>query len=90
MPQIGESRTTYNVGSIEGGTSVNTIAQSAKMLCEYRSDTLECLSIMKAQFERIFRAAAERFINVLNLTPSDPEAYEKYLASKEESANLNK
>jgi di/tripeptidase len=30
------------------------------MLCEYRSDTLECLSIMKAQFERIFRAAAER------------------------------
>ncbi len=38
----------------------------------------------------IFRAAAERFINVLNLTPSDPEAYEKYLASKEESANLNK
>ena len=38
----------------------------------------------------IFRAAAERFINVLNLTPSDPEAYEKYLATKEESANLNK
>ena len=38
----------------------------------------------------IFRAAAERFINVLNLSPSDPEAYEKYLASKEESANLNK
>ena len=38
----------------------------------------------------IFRAAAERFINVLNLTPSDPEAYEKYLATKEESANLKK
>ena len=38
----------------------------------------------------IFRAAAERFINVLNLTPSDPGAYEKYLASKEESANLKK
>ena len=38
----------------------------------------------------IFRAAAERFINVLNLSPSDPEAYEKYLATKEESANLKK
>ena len=38
----------------------------------------------------IFRAAAERFINVLNLTPSNPEAYEKYLATKEESANLKK
>ena len=38
----------------------------------------------------IFRAAAERFINVLNLTPSDPEAYEKYLSSKEESAIIKK
>ena len=38
----------------------------------------------------IFRAAAERFINVLNLTPRVPEAYEKYLATKEESANLKK
>ena len=38
----------------------------------------------------IFRAAVERFINVLNLAPSDPEAYEKYLATKQESANLNK
>lgn len=33
----------------------------------------------------IFRAAAERFINVLNLQPSDPAAYEKYLAEKAES-----
>ena len=38
----------------------------------------------------IFRTAAERFINVLNLAPSDPEAYEKYLATKQESANLKK
>ncbi len=30
----------------------------------------------------IFRAAAERFIEILNLQPSDPEAYEKYLAEK--------
>ncbi|MBR5894736.1 MAG: hypothetical protein IKZ13_04260 [Akkermansia sp.] len=30
----------------------------------------------------IFRAAAERIINVLNLQPSDPAAYEKYLAEK--------
>ncbi len=30
----------------------------------------------------IFRAAAERMIQTLNLTPSDPEAYEKYLAEK--------
>lgn len=30
--------TTYNVGMISGGTSVNTIAQEAYMLFEYRSD----------------------------------------------------
>ena len=54
VPQVGNSRTTYNVGIIEGGTSVNTIAQSAKMLCEYRSDNIKCLAIMKEKFERIF------------------------------------
>lgn len=32
----------------------------------------------------IFRAAAERFIDVLNIPPSDPEEYEKYLASKQD------
>lgn len=64
VPQIGESRTTYNVGSIEGGTSVNTIAQSAKMLCEYRSDTLDCLAIMKSRFEHIFAEAANSDVGV--------------------------
>lgn len=50
-------KTTYNVGTIEGGTSVNTIAQSARMLCEYRSSNRECLTVMKAEFERIFAEA---------------------------------
>ena len=49
---------TYNVGNISGGTSINTIAQSAKMLCEYRSDNEECLLIMKKKFEKIFADAA--------------------------------
>ncbi len=57
VPKIGDSHTTYNIGNISGGTSVNTIAQSAKMLCEYRSDNVECLAQMKAHFERIFAAA---------------------------------
>ena len=51
------SRVTYNVGTIEGGTSVNTIAQSAKMLCEYRSDNAECIDIMQEKFQKIFRDA---------------------------------
>lgn len=57
VPERENSTTTYNVGIIEGGTSINTIAQSAKMLCEYRSNNRECLEMMKGEFERIFAAA---------------------------------
>ena len=54
VPQKGDSVTTYNVGTINGGTSVNTIAQNAEALCEYRSDNLECLKIMEEKFKAIF------------------------------------
>ena len=57
VPDKEFSHTTYNVGEISGGTSVNTIAQNAKMLCEYRSDDKECLAMMQAQFIEIFEAA---------------------------------
>jgi len=57
VPKIENSRTTYNVGIIEGGTSVNTIAQNASMLCEYRSDNVESLSIMEKKFAEIFENA---------------------------------
>ena len=57
VPHIGKSRTTYNVGLIEGGTSVNTIAQSAEMLCEFRSDNADCMEIMRRQFFEIFDEA---------------------------------
>ena len=48
VPPIG--KTTFNVGTISGGTSVNTIAQSAEMLYEYRSDDKDCLEQMRRQF----------------------------------------
>ncbi len=57
VPKKEGSKTTYNVGSISGGTSVNTIAQTAQMLCEYRSDDIECLNIMKNHFNKIFNEA---------------------------------
>ncbi len=57
VPKIGNSKTTYNVGTISGGTSVNTIAQGASMLCEYRSDNVDCLNEMKFRFEKIFKDA---------------------------------
>ena len=50
VPQVGNSHTTYNVGGISGGTSVNTIAQDAEMLYEYRSDNCECLEKMRIMF----------------------------------------
>lgn len=43
--------TTYNVGTISGGTSVNTIAQHAEMLYEYRSNDRAALEIMRKHFE---------------------------------------
>ena len=53
VPEIG--KTTFNVGTISGGTSVNTIAQHAEMLYEFRSDEREALAIM----ERHLNAAVE-------------------------------
>ena len=64
VPKHENSHTTYNVGIVEGGTSVNTIAQNAKMLCEYRSDDEVCLAIMKENFERIFNSARARGLDV--------------------------
>ena len=57
VPEKEGAKTTYNVGIVSGGTSVNTIAQSAKMLCEYRSNDKDCLETMKNHFQRIFEAA---------------------------------
>lgn len=52
LPEDG-SKTTYNVGVISGGTSVNTIAQKAEMLFEYRSDKKESMTTTKAFFEKL-------------------------------------
>ena len=57
VPQKENCHTTYNVGLISGGTSVNTIAQYAEMAYEYRSDDRECLSIMAQQFQDLIREA---------------------------------
>lgn len=56
VPEKEGCTTTYNVGLISGGTSVNTIAQNAEMTYEYRSDDRECLSIMREQFQQIIAA----------------------------------
>ncbi len=54
VPTKPDSHTTYNVGTIQGGTSVNTIAQEATMLVEYRSDDVDCLETMEKYYNDIF------------------------------------
>lgn len=51
VPERG--KTTYNVGTIVGGTSVNTIAQHAEMLYEFRSDEADSLAVMQQHLDRI-------------------------------------
>lgn len=58
VPRRGDSLTTYNIGVISGGTSVNTIAQRAEMLYEYRSDDAVCLSAMERMMHRILESHA--------------------------------
>ena len=73
VPKEGESKTTYNVGTIEGGTSVNTIAQNATMLCEYRSDNVKCLAVMEEKYKEIFEKAKENCLELkVNLVGNRP------------------
>ena len=62
VPDYG--RTTYNVGTIEGGTSVNTIAQSAEMLYEFRSDDQRGLADMQEKFKAIVAAHREKGVRI--------------------------
>ncbi len=54
------AKTTYNAGVIEGGSTVNSIAQKCRLLYEYRSESDECLTFMKDQLERILAAYREK------------------------------
>jgi len=51
-----EPKTTYNVGVIRGGTTVNTIASEAEMLVDMRSVDMRCL----ADLERSVLAIVDR------------------------------
>ena len=57
VPVNEDTVTTYNVGLITGGTSVNTIAQHAEMCYEYRSNDRECLAIMADSFHALAEEA---------------------------------
>lgn len=56
VPASSNPKVTYNVGVINGGTSVNTIAQEAHMLYEFRSDSQDELKKM----EKIFKDTLQK------------------------------
>jgi acetylornithine deacetylase/succinyl-diaminopimelate desuccinylase-like protein len=50
-------KTTFNVGVIEGGTSVNSIPFEASMEFDMRSESAQALAAIDAKAQRAFRAA---------------------------------
>ena len=62
VPEKG--RTTYNVGTISGGTSVNTIAQNAEMLYEFRSDSRDALEIMQNNLDSILQHYRDKGMDI--------------------------
>ncbi len=54
-----DPRTTYNVGTVEGGTSVNTIAETAAMLIDMRSVGKSELERLEKEVMNIIRDSAE-------------------------------
>ena len=68
-----KARTTYNVGVIEGGTTVNTICADCSMLYEYRSEDRDCLAEMDVFFNSVideFRGKGYNIdVEVLGIRP---------------------
>lgn len=54
-----QPRTTYNVGVISGGTSINTIAQQAEMFIDMRSTCSESLAHLEQQVRNILELHAK-------------------------------
>ena len=52
-------KTTFNVGVIEGGTSVNTIAAEASMLVDIRSDSEAELERLSGELQEVVKEAAD-------------------------------
>jgi len=56
-----DPRTSYNVGVVEGGTSVNTIAERAMMLIDMRSVALEPLRELEGKVRNIIEERCAEF-----------------------------
>ena len=61
----GEDKVTYNIGTIRGGTSVNTIPQQAEMLYEFRSASSPMLDMMDEHFKAVIACYQTKGIQVI-------------------------
>ncbi len=70
-----DKKTTYNVGKIEGGSTVNSIAEHAYMLYEFRSEDQKNLQYMESKFYEVVSQHKEKDIEVkvevLGIRPGD-------------------
>lgn len=88
-----EVKTTYNVGRIEGGTTVNSIAQECSMLYEFRSTSQKCLEIMEERFNQTVEACrnlgGELTVELLGIRPGNgPLDMDKLNAFTKQSADI--
>lgn len=74
------AKTTYNIGTIEGGTTINSIAQEASMTYEFRSEDHGCLAYMEAFFESAVqsmgKAGWDVEVEVLGIRPCNKDVDE--------------
>lgn len=78
------AKTTYNVGCMSGGTTVNTIPQEASMLFEFRSTSQRCLEIMQNELGDIIKnhtGAFEISTELLGIRPGNGEISREQLDS---------
>lgn len=74
IPVPREPKTTYNVGQIEGGVSVNTIAPRASLVLDLRSIDPAALEALVAQVDAIVRGAQRGDIRVTSEVIGDRPA----------------
>ena len=74
----GQAVTTYNVGTIEGGTSVNSIAQRAACTYEIRSTDEKELERMQGFFQSVIKESSDKNVRIetecIGLRPCAHEA----------------
>lgn len=70
-----EARTTFNVGCFQGGSTVNSIAQEASLLYEFRSTSQVCLEQMEQAFRRTLDSCrnlgGELTVELLGIRPGN-------------------